>query len=61
MQSSTNFFQLNNPFLQIHHFVFLVFSSCTCSLHNPEVCSSESHEAFLHWMWLGNIIKKKDR
>ena len=50
-------FSLNlyNPFLHIHHFVFLIFSACAFKLHRQNLCSDPSNESFLLWMLIGNL------
>lgn len=55
MQSIFNL-NLYNPFLHIHHFVFLIFSACTYKLHKQNLCLDESNESFLIWMLLGNLV-----
>lgn len=55
MQSIFNL-NLYNPFLHIHHFVFLIFSACTYKLHKQNLCSDLSNESFLIWMLLGNLV-----
>lgn len=51
-------FSLNlyNPFLHIHHFVFLIFSACAYKLHFKNLSSDPEIESFLLWMLIGNFV-----
>ena len=49
-------FNLYNPILHIHHFVFLIFSACAYKLHRQTLCLDPSNEAFLLWMLIGNLV-----
>ena len=49
-------FNLYNPFLHIHHLVFLIFSACTYKLHRLTLCPDPSNESFLIWTLVGNLV-----